>query len=187
MVGPSASSVSVKGIVPRYIIETVMSHFLAVDLGAESGRVMLATLEQGRLSLEELHRFPNISVLLPTGLYWDSFRLFHEIVQGLSIAGHERKLEIAGIGIDTWGVDFGLLGRDGALIDCPRHYRDARTDGVPDKLFEVVPRKDVFEYTGVQFMQLNSLYQLYAMKLAGSPGLEAADRLLFMPDLLNYW
>ena len=164
-----------------------MPHYLAVDLGAESGRVMLATLHEGRLALEELHRFPNTSVQIPTGLYWDSFHLFHNIVHGLQIAGRERKLEIAGIGIDTWGVDFGLLGRDGALIDCPRHYRDARTDGIPEKLFEVVPRQEVFDYTGIQFMQLNSLYQLYAMKLAGSPGLEAAHRLLFMPDLLNYW
>jgi len=164
-----------------------MPHFLAVDLGAESGRVMLATLEEGRVALEELHRFPNVSVHLPTGLYWDSFRLFHEIVHGLTVAGRERKLEIAGIGIDTWGVDFGLLGLDGALIDCPRHYRDPRNDGVPDKLFEVVPREQVFGYTGIQFMQFNSLYQLYAMKLAGSPALDAADRLLFMPDLLNYW
>ena len=164
-----------------------MPHFLAVDLGAESGRVMLATLEEGRLALEELHRFPNVSVHLPTGLYWDSFRLFHEIVHGLNVAGRERKLEIAGIGIDTWGVDFGLLGRDGALIDCPHHYRDPRNDGVPDKLFEVVSREQVFGYTGIQFMQFNSLYQLYAMKLAGSPALDAADRLLFMPDLLNYW
>jgi rhamnulokinase len=164
-----------------------MPHFLAVDLGAESGRVMLATLEQGRLALEELHRFPNVSVHLPTGLYWDSFRLFHEILHGLTIAGRERKLEIAGIGIDTWGVDFGLLGRDGALVDCPRHYRDPRTDGMEEKLFEVVPRDQVFGYTGIQFMQLNTLYQLYAMKLAGSPALEVAARLLFIPDLLNYW
>ncbi len=164
-----------------------MPHFLAVDLGAESGRVMLATLDAGRIALEELHRFPNTPVQLPTGLYWDSFRLFHEIVHGLTIAGRERKLEIAGIGIDTWGVDFGLLARDGSLMDCPRHYRDPRTEGVQEKLFEVVPRREVFEYTGIQFMPLNSLYQLYAMKLAGAPALDAAERLLFMPDLLNYW
>jgi rhamnulokinase len=164
-----------------------MAHYLAIDLGAESGRVMLGTLENGRIGLEELHRFPNISVQLPTGLYWDSFRLVHEIVRGLTVAGAERKLNIAGIGIDTWGVDFGLLASDGSLIDCPRHYRDPRTNGLQERLFEVVPRKDVFEYTGIQFMQLNSLYQLYAMKLAGSPALEHAERLLFMPDLLNYW
>ncbi len=164
-----------------------MAHYLAVDLGAESGRVMLGSLANGRLTLEELHRFPNVSVHLPTGLYWDSFRLFDEILRGLTMAGRERKLPIAGIAIDTWGVDFGLLGRDGALIDCPRHYRDPRNDGVPEKVFEVVPRREVFEHTGIQFMQFNTLYQLYAMKLAGSPALDAAGRLLFMPDLLNYW
>ncbi len=171
----------------RDILVTAMSHFLAIDLGAESGRVMLATLHDGRLALEELHRFANTPVQLPTGLYWDTFRLFHEIMHGLRIAGRERKLKISGIGIDTWGVDFGLLGNDGAVIDAPRHYRDNRTDGIPEKLYGVVPRPEVFNYTGIQFMQLNSLYQLYAMKLAGSRALECSDRLLFMPDLLNYW
>lgn len=164
-----------------------MSYYLAVDLGAESGRVMLGTFEDGRLSIQELHRFPNTSVQLPTGLYWDSFRLFDEIVHGLEIAGRDRALRVSGIGIDTWGVDFGLLSADGSLIDCPRHYRDPRTDGMMEKLFEAVPRSEVFGYTGIQFMQLNSLYQLYAMKLAGSPALASANRLLFMPDLLNYW
>src|SRR3954454_13909696 len=164
-----------------------MPKYLAVDIGAESGRVMLGTLEDGRLALEELHRFPNQPVRLPTGLYWDTPRLFHEIVHGLSIAGRERGLKIDGIGIDTWGVHFGLLGSDGALLDNPRHYRDARTDGVMDKLFGVVPREEVFQRTGIQFMQLNSLYQLYAMRITDSPALKAASKLLFMPDLLAYF
>jgi len=164
-----------------------MSNYLAVDLGAESGRVILGKLESGRLALEELHRFPNQPVRLPAGLYWDSFRLFHEIVEGLSAAGRERKLHVAGIGVDTWGVDFGLVGSDGGLIDCPRHYRDDRTNGMPERLFQVVPRAEVFAATGIQVMQLNTLYQLYAMRLAGSPGLAAAERLLFMPDLFSYW
>jgi rhamnulokinase len=164
-----------------------MKNYLAVDLGAESGRVMLGTLSDSSLVLEELHRFPNTPVRLPTGLYWDSFRLFHEIQQGLTVAGRERKLEIDGIGVDTWGVDFGLLGLDGALVDNPRHYRDARNNGMLEKTFAVVPREEVFAHTGIQFMQLNSLYQLYAIKLAASPALEVAERLLFMPDLFNYW
>jgi rhamnulokinase len=164
-----------------------MSNYLAVDLGAESGRVMLGTLSGGRLALEELHRFPNQPVQLPTGLYWDSFRLHHEIVHGLTIAGRERKLHIDGIGIDTWGVDFALLGTDGGLIDCPRHYRDPRTIGIPERLFEIVPRGEVFSATGIQIMALNTLYQLYAMHLVSSPALTAAERLLFMPDLFNYW
>jgi rhamnulokinase len=163
-----------------------MSNYLAVDLGAESGRVMLGSLAAGRLSLDELHRFPNQPVQLPSGLYWDAFRLFHEIVEGLCVAG-KRQLAPAGIGVDTWGVDFGLLGAGGALVDCPRHYRDGRTNGIPERLFTQVPRSEVFGYTGIQIMALNSLYQLYTMRLADAPALTVAERLLFMPDLLSYW
>jgi rhamnulokinase len=162
-------------------------NYLAVDIGAESGRVMHGNLADGLLRLEELHRFANQPVQLPAGRYWDSFRLFHEIVEGLTVAGRERKMRVDGIGIDTWGVDFGLLGADGGLIDCPRHYRDARTNGVMERLFDVVPREEVFQQTGIQFMQINSLYQLYAMRLENVHALECAERLLFMPDLLNYW
>jgi rhamnulokinase len=165
-----------------------LSHrFLAIDLGAESGRAILGTLDNGRLAIEELHRFQNTPVRLPTGLYWDTLRLFHEIRHALAICGRERKIALDGIGIDTWGVDFGLLGADGALVDNPRHYRDARNNGMLEKTFAVVPREEIFRQTGIQFMQLNSLYQLHAMKLGDSPGLKAATRLLFMPDLLNYW
>src|ERR1035438_9991019 len=164
-----------------------MSHYLAIDLGAESGRALLGSLSGGKLSVEELHRFPNTPVRVPGALYWDTLRLWHEIQHGIDIAARERQLTLDGIGIDTWGVDFGLLGPDGLLIDTPRHYRDARTNGVMDKLFEVVPRDQVFGYTGIQFMQLNTLYQLYAMRLAGSPALAAAARLLNIPDLFNYW
>jgi rhamnulokinase len=164
-----------------------MSRFLAIDLGAETGRAILGTLEGGRLTLEELHRFPNTPVRLLTGLYWDTLRLFHEIRQALSICGRERKLALDGIGIDTWGVDFGLLGSDGALVDDPRHYRDSRTNGMLEKTFAVVPRQEIFAETGIQFMPLNTLYQLHAMRLSGSPALNAATKLLFMPDLFNYW
>ena len=164
-----------------------MANYLAVDLGAESGRVILGELAGGRLALEEVRRFPNQPVELPSGLYWDSFRLFHEMQEGLTLAGRERQLKAAGIGVDTWGVDFGLLGPDGGLIDCPRHYRDPRTNGVPEKLFEQVPRWDVFRGTGIQIMSINSLYQLYSLRMADSAALRNAARLLFMPDLLNYW
>ena len=164
-----------------------MSRFLAIDLGAETGRAILGTLENGRLTLEELHRFPNTPVRLLTGLYWDTLRLFHEIRQALSICGRERKLALDGIGIDTWGVDFGLLGSDGALVDDPRHYRDSRTNGMLEKTFAVVPRQEIFAETGIQFMPLNTLYQLHAMRVSGSPALNAATKLLFMPDLFNYW
>jgi rhamnulokinase len=164
-----------------------VNRFLAADLGAESGRVMLGTLEDGRLTLEDLHRFPNEPVRLPTGLYWDTLRLFHEILRGLTIAGRERKLEPDGIAVDTWGVDFALLDSDGALADNPRHYRDARNNGMLERTFPVVPRAEIFAQTGLQFMQLNSLYQWYAMKLADSPALQIARTLLFMPDLFHYF
>ena len=160
---------------------------IAFDLGASSGRAILGTLEAGRLTLEELHRFANTPVQLPTGLYWDTLRLFHEIRHGLTVAGRERKLKIDGIGVDTWGVDFAILGEDGALADNPRHYRDARNNGMLERTFATVPREEIFAATGIQFMQINSLYQWNALKLAGSPGLKVARRLLFMPDLFNYW
>ncbi len=164
-----------------------MSHYLAFDLGAESGRAMLGTLDSGRLEIEELHRFPNTPVRVFDALYWDTLGLWHEIQRGLAVAGRDRRVPLNGIGIDTWGVDFALLGADGALADNPRHYRDARTNGVMEKVFSRVPRAEVFAQTGIQFMQLNSLYQYYALQLAGSPALAAARTLLFMPDLLNYW
>ena len=164
-----------------------MNRFLAIDLGAESGRAMLGTLDRGKLTLEELHRFPNTPVRLPTGLYWDALRLFHEIRQALTICGRERKILLDGIGIDTWGVDFALLGADGTLVDNPRHYRDARNNGMLEKTFAVAPREEIFTATGIQFMQINTLYQLHAMKLAQSPALGIAKTLLFTPDLFNYW
>lgn len=164
-----------------------MSNYLAIDLGAESGHVILGSLEGDRLALDELHRFPNQPVRLPNGLYWDALRLHHEMVEGLTVAGRQRKLSISGIGVDTWGVDFGLLARDGGLIDCPRHYRDERNIGVSERLFTAVPRAEVFGYTGIQIMDINSLVQLYAMKLTDAPALSAAERLLFMPDLFAYW
>lgn len=148
---------------------------------------MLGTLDAGHLAVEELHRFPNTPVRVMGALYWDTLRLWHEIQHGIAVAVREWKLTLDGIGIDTWGVDFGLLGRDGMLADNPRHYRDSRTNGMMEKLFQVVARDQVFEYTGIQFMQLNTLFQLYAMKLGHSPALDAADKLLNMPDLFNYW
>jgi rhamnulokinase len=164
-----------------------MPHFLAFDFGAESGRAILGTLTGGKLQVEEIHRFPNTPVRVQGALYWDTLRLWHEIQHGIGIAVRERKLALDGIGIDTWGVDYGLLGSDGLLLENPRHYRDARTNGMMDKLFQVVPRDEVFGYTGIQFMQLNTLYQLYAAKVSGSPALGVASTLLNMPDLFNYW
>src|SRR5438105_10603869 len=146
-----------------------MSHYLAFDLGAESGRAILGSLESERLSLEQIHRFPNNPVRVLSSLYWDTLRIWHEIQQCLTIVGRERRIPLAGIAVDTWGVDFALLGSDGALIENPRHYRDGRTNGVMDEAFKVLSRDEVFAQTGIQFMQINTLYQLYAMRLANSP------------------
>src|SRR5713101_4815881 len=165
----------------------LMSRYLAFDLGAESGRAILGTLESERLTLEELHRFPNTPVRVHSALYWDTLRLWHEMQQGLAVAGRERRLKLDGIGVDTWGVDFALLGADGALVENPRHYRDARTNGMLETAFNVVPREEIFAQTGIQLMQINTLYQLYAMRLMGSPALSNARTLLMTPDLFNYW
>jgi rhamnulokinase len=164
-----------------------MKNYLAFDFGAESGRAMLGTLSENQLALEELHRFPNTPVRVPMGTYWDTFRLFHEILQGLSIASRDRKVALDGIGIDTWGVDFGLLGADGSLVESPRHYRDARNNGMLEKTFAVVPREEIFAHTGLQFIQFNTLFQLHALKLCGAPSLAVAKTLLMVPDLFNYW
>ncbi len=164
-----------------------MKRYLAFDFGAESGRAIVGTLDQGRLTLEEIHRFPNITVRLDTGLHWDALRLFHDIQYALHIAGRERNLRIDGIGVDTWGVDFGLLGADGSLLDNPRVYRDPRNDGSVEKICAVAGKEFIFRNSGIQFMQINSLNQLFVTKQLTSPALNAASRLLFMPDLFNYW
>jgi rhamnulokinase len=165
----------------------MMQVYLAFDLGAESGRAMLGAIRDGRLEIEELHRFPNQPVRVPSGLYWDVLRLFHEMQQGLAKAGRQHNHKLDGIGVDTWGVDFALIGRDGALLENPHHYRDARNNGMLERTFSVVPKQEIFAATGVQFVQLNTLYQLYATKLAGTGLLELAGKLLFMPDLMNFW
>ncbi len=162
-------------------------NLLAIDLGAESGRAILATLAGAQLSLTDIHRFSNGPVRLPDGLHWDILRLWTEIKAALHIATHQHHAQLAGIGIDTWGVDYGLLDRAGALIGNPYHYRDQRTDGLMEEAFKRLPRERIFDLTGIQFMQLNTLYQLFSMVVQPSPTLQIAETFLTMPDLLNYW
>jgi rhamnulokinase len=162
-------------------------NFLALDLGAESGRAMLGQFDGARLRLAEAHRFANGPVCLPSGLHWDVLRLWREITCGIALAAQECEGELASVGLDTWGVDFGLLDRSGALLGNPYHYRDSRTDGMLDEAFRRVGCEEVFERTGIQFMQLNSLYQLLSMVVGESPMLEIAETFLTMPDLFNYW
>lgn len=160
---------------------------LALDLGAESGRAILGQFDGHRLALTDVHRFANGPVRLSDGLHWDVLRLWSDIKAGIAKASREHGGEIAGIGLDTWGVDFALLDRRGALIGNPTHYRDDRTDGMLEEAFRRVPRKEIFEQTGIQFLQLNTLYQLLSMVLQQSPELEIAQTLLTIPDLFNYW
>jgi rhamnulokinase len=161
-------------------------NYLALDLGAESGRAMFARLANGKIELSELHRFANTPVQLPTGLYWDTLRLFNEICEGIR-AGAQAVDELDGIAVDTWGVDFGIIGENGELLQNPRHYRDPRTNGVPEEVFEKVPRAEIFRHTGLQFMAINSLYQLYSIQRDSPDLLALASKLLFMPDLFNYY
>src|SRR5688572_19691338 len=148
--------------------------FLAVDLGASSGRVVAGLFDGRQLSLEEVYRFDNGGVQAAGGTYWPVMTLWQHVTRGLKAAGKLYPGQIASVGVDTWGVDFGLLGKNDELLGIPHHYRDRRTVGLMDKAFGIVPRKQIFDATGLQFMEFNTLYQLLAMKLAGSPTLDAA-------------
>lgn len=163
------------------------SNYLAFDLGAESGRAVIGRLQDGTLELETLHRFSNGPVRVFGRLYWDILHLWAKIKQGLQAYGATREDALQGIGLDTWGVDFALLGADDQLLANPRHYRDARTEGMVTAAFERVPRDEIFAATGIQFMEINTLYQLMAMRRQGDVTLDQARTLLMIPDLLNYW
>jgi sugar (pentulose or hexulose) kinase len=162
-------------------------HFVALDLGAESGRTMLADFDGEHLCLSEVYRFPNFPICVLDHLHWNVLQLWGEIKSGLGKASKECEGQIAGIGVDTWGVDFALLDRNGDLLGLPFHYRDQRTKGMLEEAFRKVPRAEIFELTGIQFLEINSLYQLLSMVCSASPALEVADALLMMPELFNYW
>jgi len=166
-------------------------NFLAFDLGAESGRAVLGTLSADKqLTLTEKHRFPNPTGRMNGHLYWNLLAQWEELKTGLRNAASKDArggaVALDGIGVDTWGVDFGLIGRAKNVLGNPYHYRDARTDGMLERAFAKVPREKIFDATGIQFMQLNSLYQLLAMREANSQALDIAETLLFMPDLFNF-
>lgn len=160
--------------------------YLAVDLGAESGRVMAGLWNGRKIRLEEVHRFPNGPVTLAGTLRWDVLRLWAEIQNGLALAGKKFGKKIVSVGADTWGVDFVLLNKKNEILGQPYHYRDARTNGLMEKAFQKVPRAEIFAQSGLQFMQLNSLYQLLAWRTESPAILEAADCLLFMPDFFHW-
>ncbi len=162
----------------------VEATFVAVDLGAESGRAVLGRFDGERMALEVVHRFPNTPVRLPDGLHWNVLRIIAEVKDGLARAARKGG-RIESLGVDAWGVDFALLDRDGSLISNPYHYRDPRTEGMEERALDRMPREEIYGVTGVQFMPINTLYQLLAME--GSPLLGAAETLLLIPDLVGYW
>ncbi len=164
--------------------ETVYN--LAFDFGASSGRMVLCKLQDGKMELEELHRFPNNEVRIGGHIYWDLFRLYHEMKQGLKKAA-AKKVPIQSLAVDTWGVDYGLFDKDGNLIGNPVNYRDSRTDGMMEEIAKVIPLEELYNRTGIEFMYFNSIFQLYAEKGMRPVIMDNAKRLLFMPELFGYF
>ncbi len=163
-----------------------MKHsFFAVDLGATSGRTIVSSLTEKGLEIEEINRFPNHLIEIGGHFYWDINELYRHIIEGLRIVA-QRNLPIASIGVDTWGVDFVCIGKDGQILRQPYAYRDPHTEGAPDAFFARVPRKQVYDITGIQVMNFNSLFQLDTMKRNKDSALEAAHKIAFMPDALSY-
>lgn len=166
---------------------TAEARFLAFDLGAESGRAVTGFFDGAKLRLQDVHRFPTGGIRIVDTLHWDALRLYAEMKRGLAMAVEAHGADFTGIGIDTWAVDFGLLGKDDVLLGNPRHYRDHANDAMREAAFEIVPRETIYARTGIQFLQFNTLYQLLSLQKAGSPLLEKAQTLLMMPDLFHFW
>ena len=164
-----------------------MSVFLAIDLGAGSGRVIAGIAREGKLELEEIHRFDNPGTDLPGGSHWNIVGLFRDILEGLRRGVKKYGSEIVSIGIDTWAVDFGLLDRHGRLLGMPHQYRDPRHEGMPAVMHALMPEAEIYSHTGITTNFYNTSLHLMAEKELGSPALATADTLLFIPDLLAYW
>ena len=162
------------------------TYFFAVDLGATSGRTIIGSIDVGQLHLEEVTRFPNHLIEQGGHFYWDIYALYFEMIRGLKEVA-QRGLKITSIGIDTWGVDFVMIGDDGAILRNPRAYRDPITfEAMDDYLKHVISRKEIYDITGIQFMNFNSIFQLYAMKQEGNSALKHAQKILFVPDALSW-
>lgn len=162
-----------------------LTHFFSIDLGATSGRTILGTLKDGQITYEELTRFPNHIIQATGHCYWDIYALFFEIIKGLKTVA-EKKIHITSIGIDTWGVDFVFIGKDGEILRQPYCYRDPMTSGIPEEYFKEISHEQLYKITGTQVLNFNSLYQLYALRRQNCSALEAADKILFIPDALSY-
>lgn len=163
------------------------SVYLAVDLGASSGRVMAGILDGHTLELKELNRFATQSVEEGGSWFWEVEAIFESVMEGLRLAAETYGSQVAGIGVDTWGVDYALLDHDGKLLGKPYLYRDARTEGVGERIQEIVTREEIYRETGIQFLFFNTINQLFAEKRDHPERMEAAAELLFMPDLFSYW
>ncbi len=160
--------------------------FLAFDFGAESGRAILGILDGKRISLEEIHRFPNKQINIAGHIHWDLSYLFDELKKGLKSAARKGHKELLSLGVDTWGVDFGLVGKDDRVLEDPFAYRDRRTEGMMDRAFQLISREEMYALTGIQFMPFNSVFQLLSVVESGSSLLDKTETLLFMPDLFNF-
>src|SRR6056297_1529858 len=161
-------------------------HFLAFDLGASSGRAMLGTLEGNKLHLEEVHRFKNQMTRIHGHDYWNIFNLFEELKTGLKKCISDFGVEPLSFGIDTWGVDYALVSEAGQLVGLPYAYRDHRTDDAMEAFFRILSKEETYRLSGIQFMQLNTLFQLFSSVQTNDPVLQIAKSLLFTPDALNY-
>jgi rhamnulokinase len=161
--------------------------YLAIDLGAESGRLMAGIFDGARLRVEEIHRFPNTPVKVAGGLHWDVLHIFSEIKRGLTMAAKSHGPALVSLGVDTWGVDYALIDGRGRLLGNPFHYRDERTRGMMERAFGLLPKRDIYRHTGIQLMFINTVFQLLSDALGQTPALSRAARLLMMPDLFNYW
>jgi rhamnulokinase len=162
----------------------VTADYLAFDLGAESGRAILGQFRAGVLTLKEVARFPNFPVRQPGSLRWDVLRLWSEIRR---ILEQPPASKLHSIGFDTWGVDYALIGEKGELLENPYHYRDHRTDGMVEAVCRILPREKIYSITGIQFMPINTLYQIFAATRSTPRLIAAADSLVTIPDLFNYW
>jgi len=160
--------------------------FIAFDLGAESGRCMVGLLKNQKVSLHEVHRFRTPSIKYDYGFHWDILVIYEEIIEGLKKAKKEFGNYFDGIGIDTWGVDYVLLDSENRLLGYPYHYRDDRTDNMMEEAFKIIPKKQIYKSTGIQFVQINTIYQLLSEKKRENNLLNVADKILFIPDFLNF-
>ncbi|MEM2220621.1 MAG: rhamnulokinase family protein [Ignisphaera sp.] len=166
----------------RYVI-------LGFDLGAGSCRAMIGFIDERekKVGVEELYRFPNYMIRIRESLYWDVLRIWHEMKQAIKLAYRRYGDSLVSIGVDTWGIDFALLDERGELLGNPHTYRDPRTEGMMDEVLRIVPKERLYERTGIQFIRINTLFQIYSMVKANDPKLKVAKTFLMIPDLFNYW